>query len=113
MPVPSHRPRHFPVDLLDRGDEGEQLLRVELTTRPDAGAQVDTIGANLPDRFRHVSGGQAPGKKHRLLGRTDESGADRPVMRAAGSAQLSDRGVGPAGVEQEGMNARLIGRDQL
>src|SRR5262245_17053434 len=93
-------------DISDLGDGREQpaqLLFVERAVRADAGADVEGERSHRLHGLGGVLRGDAPGQEDRDIHRLAYPPAQAPIVAPAGPAQLLDRGVGAARIEQDGV----------
>ena len=86
--------------------ELEELALVQLSRRPNAGAEIDSEGTKRSNGIADVVGIQAAGEKNGDAGLSSDSFADPPVVRTARTTEFLDRKRWITGIEQEGVDYR-------
>ena len=84
--------------------ELEELPLIQLSRRPNAGAEVDSEGTNRSNGIADVIGIQAAGEEDGQTGLSSDSCADPPVVRTARTTEFLDRKRWITGIEQEGVD---------
>src|SRR5262245_41290357 len=92
------------------GEEGSEFLGVKSAIAADSGADVESPRANRVDGLANELRPQAAGEEDRAIDRLTDATADEPVMPSSSAAQLLDRKLLVAGVEQQCVDVR---RDAL